>query len=198
MNVLNWLESLIVCSLLTNSYAVTADQASDDLDEQISQLLQPRQQLTTSAVPKNDNKTLKIIGAGVGAAVTAIGIGLARRSDSRGFFASPSLYGFAAVGAVIEVADELSLVANDKDVEASPVILGSKALIGGVKGAMIGTLVTLTGRQIAHYTKQTGQPWLSNPKSLLAVALTTALGASIGSDLISGLMTEKKFTEDDA
>ena len=182
------LTGIIAALLATSCVAVASHDGSDDsrsseeYDDQIRSLL--TQQPLTGDSDKSDQqleRSLAVVGAIVGAGATAAGIYLSAKFPEHcsTWWKSPTVHLFAGLGATIEVIDEIK---NYEVSTSSPLIIGSKMVIGGIKGTIFGVLTNLAGKQISQ-SRSAKRSWLKNPKSLLAVGLTTALGASVGNDL---------------
>ncbi|MDR1288906.1 MAG: hypothetical protein LBJ77_00725 [Holosporales bacterium] len=180
--------------MVASSIAAASDsdsQSSDEYDGQINQLLHKHDaRVCTDVVKTSAEFAMPLVGAVIGAGVAVTGVYLAAvySEQHKIWWKAPVVGICTGVGAALEIAEELKL---EEEVSCGPnaAIIGAKAIIGGVKGAVLGTIMTMTGRNIAQVCN-TGDFWASHPKSLLAAGLTTALGASIGWDMFSSNAVE--------
>ncbi|MDR1034954.1 MAG: hypothetical protein LBL32_03405 [Holosporales bacterium] len=185
------LVTLLVASCLATAHGCS--DSSDECDEQVSQLLRKHNKVDHLETGNTEayRDTLRFLGGGLGAVAAIGGIYSSYNSfkHGSGFWKTPVIYVFTGVGGIVEVIYELKghSAHGSTWVLPSVSVLASKFVIGGCKGAFVGTAVAMTGKQCAQ-SKKDGTSWFSSPKNFIAVTLTTALGANVGSDLAARLV----------
>jgi hypothetical protein len=195
--------------MIINSIAAEGDasdeSSTDAYDEQIIRLLTyPSSDVDPNQISQVTSITCDTVGAVLGAGALIGGIYLAHKSynTTQHWWQSPPIYLLAGTGAALSVATELTYQAPFESQMHPIVLFGAKALVGAVEGAIVGAVAAGSGNSLAKNAQNSDdKSWLSSTRSWISAGLTTALGASIGIDVIGKMAKntwkKHKKTSDD-